>query len=424
MTNTSPHDILIHLFSAAIAAADPSKVIAQHLPLKPRGRTVVVGVGKAAAAMAKAVEVNWDAPISGVVVVPAGATLPLQHIRVVTGSHPIPDESSVIGATELLNAVSGLTSDDLVIALISGGGSALCAKPAEGLLLKEKQSITQELLLRGATISEINTVRRHLSAIKGGRLAVAAYPAKVVTLLISDIPGDDPTLIASGPTLPDPSTCLDAFAVLERYEITNIPSVLNALKAGAWESIKPGDSRIIGNVHTVVASAWDGLNAASKQANLLGIPSYILSDAMEGEARELAKAHAAIALSVAGRGVPFPSPCVLISGGEATVTVKGNGRGGRNTEFALAMAIALKGHKESDRIFAISAGTDGLDGRAAAAGAWIDGETINHGISKGLSPIDALDNNDSATFLDAACALVHTGPTFTNINDFRAVLIL
>jgi len=424
MTDSTPQGILVQLYRAALDAADPRKVIPPHLPALPKGRTVVVGVGKAAAAMAQAVEQHWQGAISGVVVVPVGATLALQHIKVLTGSHPVPDDSSAAGADALLQAVTGLTPDDLVIALVSGGGSALCAKPAAGLTLKEKQGITRALLLSGASISEINTVRRHLSAIKGGRLAAAAYPAQVVSLLISDIPGDEPALIASGPTLPDSSRCEDALAILQRYQVSVSATVRSALSGGQWESVKPGDSRLFHHRHVVVASAWDGMQAAAARASELGLASHILSDAMEGEARDLAKAHAAIALSVAQRQVPFQAPCVLISGGEATVTVRGAGRGGRNTEFVLAMAMALKGHRGSERIHALSAGTDGLDGRAAAAGAWMNAQTLDQAVAQGMSPLTSLDNNDSATLLGACNALVHTGPTYTNINDFRAVLIL
>jgi len=416
-------ELLLQLYRAALDAADPLQVIPPHLPPPPRGRTVVVGVGKAAAAMAQAVERHWSGPLGGAVVVPEGATLPLQKIRVFTGSHPVPDASSVQGAQALLAAVAGLQADDLVLALVSGGGSALCALPAEGLTLSDKQSITRALLLRGASISEINTVRRHLSGIKGGRLAAAAYPARVVSLLISDIPGDEPTLIASGPSLPDPSRCADALAVLRRYDITHLPAVLQALEDGLWESIKPGDPRLQGHQQVVVASAWDGLISACNKAQALGLPCHILSDAMEGEARDLARAHAAMALCVAQRQQPFAAPCVLLSGGEATVTVRGKGRGGRNTEFALAMALALKDQKGAERIHALSAGTDGLDGRAEAAGAWVGPHSLVQGSATGLSALACLDQNDSASFLEVAGGLVHTGPTFTNINDFRAVLI-
>jgi hydroxypyruvate reductase len=421
---SKPQDILIQLYRAALDAADPLKVIPPHLPPRPKGRTVVVGVGKAAAEMALTIENIWEGPLSGIVVVPEGALRPLNKIKTLIGSHPIPDANSVKGAEALLESVSGLTSDDLVIALISGGGSALCAKPAPGLSLAEKQGITRELLMLGASISEINTVRRHLSAIKGGRLAAQAFPAKLVTLLISDIPGDDPSLIASGPTLADRTTCADALAILRRYKISVSSVVQQALLEGSWESVKPNDKRLQGNKYVIVASAWNGLQAANMHASSLGLDSHILSDAMEGEARDLAKAHTAIALSVAQRNVPFKTPCVLISGGEATVTVRGKGRGGRNTEFILAAALALKGQMGAERISAISAGTDGLDGSAKAAGAWMDSQTINRGVLHGLSGMQSLDNNDSASFLDAASCLIHTGPTYTNINDFRAFLIL
>jgi glycerate 2-kinase len=418
-----PQDVLMQLYSAALSAADPLKVVPPHLPPKPKGRTIVVGLGKAAAEMALAVESNWYGPLSGVVVVPAGATRPLKKIKLLTGSHPIPDESSLRAGDALLECVTGLTSDDLVIAVISGGGSSLCAKPAYGLSLQEKQSITREMLMFGASISEINTVRRHLSAIKGGRLAAQAYPAKLVTLLISDIPGDDPTLIASGPTLPDRSTCAEAISILKRYKIRVSSVVQDSLSEGRWESVKPNDKRVRDNIHIVVASAWDGMKAAKARAVSLGLTAHILSDAMEGEARDLAKAHAAIALSIAQKNAPFQKPCVLISGGEATVTVRGTGRGGRNTEFALATALALQDKNNSKCISAISVGTDGLDGSARAAGAWIDSQTIKNGTLHGLSASQCLDNNDSATFLDAASCLVHTGATYTNINDFRAFLI-
>lgn len=423
--NAPPHqDLLLRLYRAALDAANPLIVIPPHLPAPPRGRTVVVGVGKAAAAMAQAVEAHWHGPLSGAVVVPAGATLPLQHIRSFEGSHPVPDERSVAGAQALLQAVSGLTADDLVIALVSGGGSALCALPAPGLGLQDKQAITRELLLRGATIAEINTVRRHLSAIKGGRLAAHAHPARVVTLLISDIPGDDIALIASGPTQPDASSCADALAVLRRHGIAIPATVQQAWDSGAWESVKADDPRLQGHQQTLVASAWTGLQAAALQAQREGWACHILSDAMEGEARELAKAHAALALSVAQRGVPFKAPCVLLSGGEATVTVRGQGRGGRNTEFVLALALALQGQAGAERIYGLSAGTDGLDGRAEAAGAWMGPTTLQSGSAAGGMALQALDQNDSATFLAAAGTLVHTGPTHTNINDLRALLVL
>jgi glycerate 2-kinase len=417
-----PVALLQRMYHAMLSAADPRQVLPRHLPPPPRGRTIVVGVGKAAAAMAVAVETHWPAgaPLQGLVVVPAGAALPLTRIRAIEGSHPVPDERSTAAGQALLAQVRGLTSDDLVLALITGGGSALCALPPPGLTLAEKQRLTRALLARGATIAEINTVRRHLSSLKGGRLAAAAHPAQVVSLVLSDIPGDDPALVASGPTLPDASSCADAAAVLARYDIDAGPVVAEALSSGAWESIKPGDTRLAGHEHRLIGSAWDGLQAASREAQAAGWSCHILSDAMEGEARELALAHAAIARSVAERGVPFSPPCILLSGGEATVTLKGGGRGGRNTEFALALAIALQGHP---RIHALSAGTDGLDGNAGAAGAWVSPAMLEQARASGLDLRALLDDNDSGNAFDALGALVHTGPTHTNINDFRALLI-
>jgi hydroxypyruvate reductase len=422
LPNTTPPQIefLLELYRSALAAADPMKVLPPHLPEPPRGRTVVVGVGKAAAAMARAVESHWEGPLSGIVVVPHGASLPLERIAVVEGSHPVPDQRSVAAGERLMEAVTGLGPDDLVIALISGGGSALCAMPAAGVSLQEKQAITKALLLGGATITEINMVRKHLSSIKGGRLAMQAHPARVVSLLISDIPGDDPTLIASAPSLADPSTCAHALQVLDRYEVELAASTRSALAAARFESPKPGDPRFEGHSHVVLACAQDGLEAAAGVARKHGWQAHVLSDAMEGEARELAKAHAAIATQVQARNQPVMAPCVLLSGGEATVTVKGQGRGGRNTEFALALALALNGRPG---IHAISAGTDGLDGNGDAAGSWISPDTLLRPPGGVRSALEALQNNDSFTFFKHIDGLVITGPTFTNINDFRAVMV-
>jgi hydroxypyruvate reductase len=421
-TTTTPQQIefLLDLYRHALAAADPMKVLPPHLPAPPRGRTVVVGVGKAAASMARAVEQHWTGPLSGVVVVPHGASLPLQRIEVVEGSHPIPDHRSVAAGQRLMEAVTGLGPDDLVIALISGGGSALCAMPAPGVSLEEKQAITKALLLSGATITEMNTVRKHLSSIKGGRLAVQASPARVVSLLISDIPGDDPSLIASAPTLADPTTCDDALRVLERYGVEVSEQARAGLSSMRFESPKPGNSRLAGHSHRVLACAQDGLDAAAEAARRQGWQAHVLSDSMEGEARELAKVHAAIATQVQRRNQPVASPCVLLSGGEATVTVKGQGRGGRNTEFALALAIALNGRSG---IHAISAGTDGLDGNGDAAGSWVAPNTLLRAPGGVRSALDALGNNDSFSFFKRIDGLVITGPTFTNINDFRAVMV-
>lgn len=412
--------LLKELYGAALAAADPMRVLPAHLPPKPAGRTVVVGVGKAAAAMAQALEAHWDGPLSGVVAVPRGATLPLKSIRQAEAAHPVPDDSSVAAGRLLMQAVTGLTRDDLVIALVSGGGSALCALPQDGVSLGEKRAITDALLRRGATIREINTVRKHLSAIKGGRLAAQAWPARVATLLISDIPGDEAALIASAPTLPDPGTCEQALAVLRRYGVDIAPGLAAALETGALESPKPGDARFSGHTHAIVACAQDGLEAAASLARTRGWPVHILSDAMEGNAADLALAHAAIVRQAQRRGQPFAAPCIVLSGGEATVTVKGRGRGGRNTEFALALAIALDGQPG---IYALSAGTDGLDGSGDAAGACIHPDLLAQARSRGLDPAASLQDNDSFPFFDALGSTVVTGPTHTNINDVRAMLI-
>lgn len=411
---------LQELYRAALAAADPKVVLPPHLPAPPRGRTVVVAIGKAAASMAAAVEAHWRAPLSGVVVVPAGATLDLERLEQIESAHPIPDARSVEAARRLMTAVTPLDAQDLVLALMSGGGSALCALPAPGVTLEEKQAISQALLRRGATIREINTVRKHLSAIKGGRLAVHAHPAPVISLMISDIPGDDPTLIASAPTLPDPTTCADALEVLDRHAIEIGAAVRASLIDGSLESPKPDTLAFSRNSHRVIACAQDGLEAAASTAARRGLAAHILSDAMQGEARDLASAHAAIARQIKRHAQPFAAPCVLLSGGEATVTVHGNGHGGRNTEFALALAVALDGEPG---IHALSAGTDGLDGSGAAAGAWISPDTLTRARARGVDPGKHLRDNDSFGFFDAIGSTVRTGPTFTNINDFRAVLV-
>jgi glycerate 2-kinase len=412
--------LLEDLFRAALAAADPMRSLATHLPEPPAGRTVVVGLGKAAAAMARAVEAVWPGPLGGVVAVPRGATLPLMLIEQVEASHPVPDERSVVAARRLMDALRGLQPDDLVLALVSGGGSPLCALPAEGVGLAEKQAITRALLARGATIHEINTVHTHLSAFKGGRLAVRAFPSPVVSLLLSDIPGDDPDLIASAPTLADPSSCAEALHVLERYAVELSQPLRDALAGGRLESPKPGDPLLAGHRHHIVAGAQDGLDAAARAAQARGWSVHVLSDAMRGEARELAKAHAAIALQVQRRRQAFAPPCVILSGGEATVAPKGRRRGGRNTEFALALALALEGRSG---IHALSAGADGLDGRAAAAGAWVGPDTLAAGRARGLDPLSHLLENDSFGFLEGVGAALVTGPAHTHITDFRAVLV-
>ncbi|MDE3009529.1 MAG: glycerate kinase [Pseudomonadota bacterium] len=413
-------EVLFRLYAAALAAADPLCVLPPQLPPPPRGRTIVIGVGKAAAAMALAVERAWPAPLAGVVVVPAGATLPLRTIRQIEASHPLPDQRSVAGAQALLEAVSGLGPDDMVLALISGGGSALCALPGGGTTLAEKQTITRALLRRGANIRELNCVRKHLSAIKGGRLAVRAWPARVVSLVISDVPGDDPGYVASAPTLPDSASCADALAVLQRYGVTPSAALADALTTGVCETPKPDDARFAHHDVKVIASAQTALDAAAAAAARLGWRAHVLANALEGEARDLATNHAAIVRQVLQHGQPFRVPCILLSGGEATVTVAGNGRGGRNTEFALALAQSLDG---CAGVHALSAGTDGLDGSSAAAGAWIGPQTLALGAAAGVDAASALRENDSFSYFEAIGTTVVTGPTFTNVNDFRALLI-
>jgi hydroxypyruvate reductase len=421
LTSEQSQELLLRVFRAALVAADPRRVLPAFLPEPPAGRTLVVGAGKAAAAMAAAVEAHWPAErLSGVVAVPEGASLPLRHIEQITASHPVPDDRSVVAAAALMRTVQGLGPQDMVLALLSGGGSALCALPAQGVTLAEKQGITRALLRSGASIAQINTVRKHLSAIKGGRLAAEAFPARVVSLLLSDIPGDDPGLIASGPTLPDPSTCAQALDILDHYAFAIGDPLRHALAGGELESPKPGDACFVSNSHRIIASAQTGLQAAAECARSLGVTTHILADAMQGEARDLALAHAAIALQVQRYGQPFAPPCLLLSGGETTVTVKGTGRGGRNTEFALALALALQANPG---IFALSAGTDGLDGSSEAAGAWIGPLSLVLGTSVGHDAHADLRNNDSFSYFDAIGATVITGPTYTNINDLRAVLV-
>ncbi|WP_235835279.1 glycerate kinase type-2 family protein [Piscinibacter terrae] len=413
--------LLSRFYDAALQAADPRVVLPRHLPPPPSGRLRVVGVGKAAAAMAAAVEAHYGVPLEGSVVVPHGAQLTLQHIEVLSAPHPIPDTSSVAAAQRLLSRVAGLNEDDLVLALISGGGSALCALPQSGVSLHEKQALTRALLLGGASIHELNIVRKHLSQFKGGRLLQAALPARVHSFVISDIPGDDLGMVASGPTFVDASTCAEALAVLEKYGIDMPESVGRGLTTGAFETPKVPLSEMNRNPSVMVTCAMDGLQAAAAAVRQQGFTAHIISDALEGEAIHLAKAHADIALKVQ-RGLTFSSaPCVLLSGGEATVKVRGKGKGGRNTEFILALAHELRGARG---IFALSAGTDGLDGTADAAGAWATPATLEAGACLGYEAPDFLARNDSFTYLHALDACVVTGPTHTNINDFRAVLVL
>lgn len=421
----SPPEVLKSIFSAALAAADPRKSLAKHLheiPLpEPGGRLIVVGAGKAAAAMAQAVEAAWSAlPLSGLVVTRYGHGLPCQRIEVVEAAHPLPDQAGIDAAHRILRMLKGLSEKDRVLALISGGGSALLSAPIAALSLAEKQSITHGLLRSGASIGEINCVRKHLSAIKGGRLALAAWPAPVWTLAISDVPGDDPAVIASGPTMGDPSTSLEAAAILHRYQIPCSVDILNGLHRGSWETPKPGDPHLARSHFRLIASPKLMLAAAASQAKALGINVLLLGDALEGEAREVGKLMAGIARSCHLNGYPAKPPCLLLSGGETTVTVKGHGKGGRNTEFLLGLMLALDG---MPMVHALAADTDGIDGSESNAGAIIAPDSLTRARGAGLDPLAILDNNDAWSIFAALGDLLVTGPTLTNVNDFRAILV-
>jgi glycerate 2-kinase len=408
------------MFDAAIASAQPAVCIPPYLPEAPRGRLIIVGAGKASAAMAQAVEANLSAPLSGLVVTRYGYAVPCKHIEIAEAAHPVPDAAGLRSAQRILELVANLQQDDLVLCLISGGGSALLPLPAQGLTLDMKQSVSKALLASGASISEMNCVRRHLSAIKGGRLAAACHPARVLTLLISDVPGDRPVDIASGPTVPDPTTCADALSIARRYGIDLPDPVLDLWNSGRGESVKPGDPRLARATVRTIATPQMALEAAAAVAREAGVAAHILGDAIEGEARDVGKVLAGVALQVAERGQPVNAPCVLLSGGETTVTVRGSGRGGRNVEFLLSLAIALEGHP---RIHALAGDTDGVDGQEEVAGAHIDPSSLSRAETKGLRPKEMLANNDAHGFFSALGDAVITGPTLTNVNDFRAIYI-
>jgi glycerate 2-kinase len=428
-----PQGFLRQLYDAAVLRALPLHNTAAYLPPPPKGRTVVLGAGKAGGAMAQAVEALWpaDKPLSGLVVTRYGHTperpagVP-ERIEVVEASHPVPDAAGLAAAERILALTQGLTADDLVLCLISGGGSALLTLPADELMLEDKQRINKDLLNSGAGIGEMNCVRKHLSRIKGGRLAAACAPAQVVTLTISDVPGDDPSVIASGPTVPDVTTCADAWAILQRYKI-EVPAVIEAaLKAGALETPKPSPAWDKQPVH-LIATPQQSLDAAAELARAAGLNAYVLSDELEGESREVGKVHAALARAAAhGRG-PFQKPCVILSGGETTVTIRKQapgtpkGRGGRAGEFCLGLAVALQAQTG---VWAIAADTDGIDGIEDNAGARVSPDTLARAEAAGVKAADCLDRNDAYGFFDAVGDLVVTGPTHTNVNDFRAMLVL
>ncbi len=416
----TPRDLLTAMFEAAVAAADPMLCVPQQLPRDVKGRLVVVGAGKASARMAQAVERHWDGPLEGVVVTRYGHAAPCERIRIIEAAHPVPDEAGAQATRDILAAVEGLTEDDTVLALISGGGSALLTAPAGGITLEEKRAINTALLRSGAHIGEMNTVRKHLSRVKGGGLAAAAHPARVLALMISDVPGDDPATIASGPTVGTDTGPADARALLERYGIDMPPSVAAYLASGERPPFDD-DVRLSRTENRIIAAPQISLEAAAAVAMAAGVTPIILGDAIEGEAREVARVHAGIAAQVRRHDQPFPAPCVLISGGETTVTVRGEGRGGRNVEFALGLALALE---EAAGIHAIACDTDGVDGAEEVAGAVLGPDTLSRALAAGMDPRAMLDNNDGHSFFEALGDSIVTGPTLTNVNDFRAVLVV
>ena len=419
-------ELLQRMFAAAVASAQPTRCIPSHLPAPEqlgKGRLIVVGAGKASAAMARAVEDHWTgskSQLSGLVVTRYGYQVACDHIEIVQAAHPVPDAAGMVAAERLMALVSGLSADDTVLCLISGGGSSLLPLPLPGLTLEHKQAVNRALLKSGATISEMNCVRRHLSAIKGGRLAAACHPARVLTLLISDVPGDNPMDIASGPTVADPTTCADALDIIRRYGIEVPQEVLEVLQSGQGESLKADDPRLARAEVRIIATPQMALEAAAAVARGAGVTPYILGDAIEGEASDVGKVMAGIALQVAQRGQPVAAPCVLLSGGETTVTVRGQGRGGRNVEFLLALGIALGGHP---RIHALAGDTDGVDGQEEIAGACLTPDALERAWALGIKPKDSLANNDGHGFFEALGNSVVTGPTLTNVNDFRAIVI-
>ncbi|MDD2545946.1 MAG: glycerate kinase [Burkholderiaceae bacterium] len=420
MTPLPPQALLRAMFDAAIAAAQPALCVPPFLPAPPKGRLVVIGAGKASAAMARAVEDHWPGPLSGLVVTRYGYRVPCERIEIVEAAHPVPDAAGEEAARRMQALVQGLTADDLVLCLISGGGSSLLPLALPGVSLADKQQLNRALLASGAGIGEMNCVRRHLSALKGGRLALACAPARVVNLLLSDVPGDDPIDIASGPTVPDPTTCAEALAILRRYGIALPPAAQALLESGEGESPKPGDPRLPPITTHLIATPQKALEAAARVAQAAGYAVHILGDALEGEARDVGKVLGGIALQVARRQQPFVPPCVLLSGGETTVTVRGPGRGGRNVEFLLSLGLTLHG---APGIHALAGDTDGVDGIEEVAGALLAPDTLDRALARGLRPREHLDANDGHGFFEALGDAVVTGPTLTNVNYFRALLI-
>jgi glycerate 2-kinase len=415
-----PKAFLTSVFNAAVAAADPELTIRNHLPTKPKGRTIVIGAGKGSALMAAALEKAWEGPLEGVVVTRYGYGARCERIEVIEAAHPVPDTAGLAASKRLLETVGGLTADDLVIALISGGGSALLPSPAGELTLADEIAVNEALLASGAPIAAMNAVRKHVSTIKGGRLAAAAYPAKVVSLVVSDIPGDNAALVASGPTVPDQSTRQDVLKIVETSRMALPAAVMSHLNSPAADAPMPSDQRFAGNEVHVIASAAVSLEAAAHEARRQGIEAVILSDAIEGEAREVGSVHAAIAREVATRNQPFNKPVLILSGGETTVTLRAKGKGGRNSEFLLAFAIGVDG---VDGIHALAADTDGIDGSEDNAGAFADGTTVARMRAAGVDAKAMLAGNNAWTAFAAVDDLFVPGPTGTNVNDLRAILV-
>ena len=412
--------LLEDLFRTAVAAADPGRAMSAHLPAKPAGKTIVVGAGKASAQMARAFEQLWGQPVDGLVVTRYGHAVPTTQIEIVEASHPVPDEAGYLAARRMMAKVHGLSHDDLVVALISGGGSALLPSPGPGLSFEDEQAVTRALLASGMPIGVMNLIRNEISAIKGGRLAALASPARVATLIVSDVAGDDPALVASGPTVPIASSRSEVRHLISLYGLELPPAATALLASRDNEPPRPDDARFANNTVRIIASSSLSLEAAAEHAALRGVAAHILSDSVEGESRDVAQVMAALAREVELRNRPFTRPALLLSGGETTVTVRGKGKGGRNAEFLLAFALAIEG---IDGITALAADTDGIDGSEDNAGAFADGSSASRMRAAGIDPRAALANNDAWTAFHAIGDLFVTGPTGTNVNDFRAILV-
>ncbi|MEZ5871128.1 MAG: glycerate kinase [Nitratireductor sp.] len=417
----NPRGFLVSLFNSAVDAADPARALVGNLPSRPKGRTIVVGAGKGVAQLAAAFENVWDGPVSGVVVTRYGYGTACRSIEVLEASHPVPDEAGMVASSRMLEAVQGLTSEDLVVALVCGGGSALLPAPPAGFSLEDEKLLNKMLLDCGAPITVMNAIRKRFSRIKGGRLAAAAWPARVCSLVVSDIPGDDPAQVASGPTVADYVTTNSVLDAISHYGISLPQAMLDHIASDAATPPLPDDPVFKGHETRVIASAGVSLQAAAERAKALGLDAHILSDAIEGEAREIAKMHAAIALQMLQKHRPFRRPAVVLSGGETTVTIKGNGKGGRNSEFLLSFAIGIEG---VDGIHAMAADTDGIDGSQDNAGAFCDGKSTTRMRANGGDPLGLLANNDAWSAFNLTGELFVTGPTGTNVNDFRAILVL